>query len=393
MRHNIPLVISYTHSDVVLSKKVQLMTPLHGLKVVEMARILAGPWVGQALADLGAEVIKVEAPEGDDTRRWGPPFFERDGDKTAAYFYGANRGKTSVAIDFSTPEGQQKVHDLIADADVFIENFKVGGLAKYGLDFASLQAKNPRLIYCSITGFGQTGPMAHEPGYDLMVQGMSGLMSITGEASGQPQKVGVAVTDVVTGLYSTIGIMAAIEQRHTTGKGQHIDMALLDCATAMLANQNMNYLATGKAPMRSGNAHPNLVPYQVVPTSDGHVIIAVGNDAQYQRFCTVIGAPELGLDPDYATNADRVANRDALTASIEPLTHKFDADELLTQLKTVKVPCGPINTIQQAFESDQLKARGMQITPEGVAGVRGPWVFSDAELALDKTAPKLPKKP
>ena len=367
------------------------MTPLSGLKVVEMARILAGPWVGQALADLGAEVIKVEAPEGDDTRRWGPPFIERDGDTTAAYFYGANRGKTSVAIDFSTPEGQQQVHDLIADADVFIENFKVGGLAKYGLDYDSLHALNPRLVYCSITGFGQTGPMAQEPGYDLMIQGMSGLMSITGNADGQPQKVGVAVTDVVTGLYSTIGIMAAIEQRHTTGKGQHIDMALLDCASAMLANQNMNYLATGTSPHRQGNAHPNLMPYQVMPTSDGHIIIAVGNDGQYRRFCDVLGASDLGTDPDYETNAKRIENRDVLTGLLEPLTTEFTSEKLLADLKAVKVPCGPINTIGQAFEGDQLRARGMQINPEGVAGVRGPWVFSDADLALDKSAPILPK--
>jgi len=367
------------------------MSPLSGLKVVEMARILAGPWVGQALADLGAEVIKVEAPEGDDTRRWGPPFIERDGDTTAAYFYGANRGKTSITIDFSTPEGQQKVHDLVADADVFIENFKVGGLAKYGLDYDSLHGINPRLVYCSITGFGQTGPMAHEPGYDLMIQGMSGLMSITGDADGQPQKVGVAVTDVVTGLYSTIGIMAAIEQRHTTGKGQHIDMALLDCASAMLANQNMNYLATGTSPHRQGNAHPNLMPYQVMPTLDGHIIIAVGNDAQYRRFCSVLGAPELGPHPDYETNAKRIANRKDLTQKLEPLTAAFTARDLLEKLKAEKVPCGPINTIGQAFEGAQLTARGMEITPQGVAGVRGPWVFSDAQLALDKTAPILPK--
>ncbi|WP_420861134.1 CaiB/BaiF CoA transferase family protein [Algirhabdus cladophorae] len=367
------------------------MTPLKGLKVVEMARILAGPWAGQALADLGAEVIKVEAPQGDDTRRWGPPFIERDGDTTAAYFYGANRGKTSVTIDFSTPEGQAQVHDLIADADVFIENFKVGGLVKYGLDYAALKARNPRLIYCSITGFGQTGPMAHEPGYDLMIQGLSGLMSITGEASGQPQKVGVAVTDVVSGLYATIGILAAMQQRHTTGLGQHIDMALLDCATAMLANQNMNYLTTGTPPLRKGNAHPNLVPYQVVPVSDGHIIVAVGNDAQFQRFCTVLGAAHLGDDPDYTTNAQRVAHRDALTALIEPLTASFSAQNLLDGLREAKVPCGPINTLKEAFDSDQIKARGLQISPEGVPGVKGPWVFSDAQLALDRTAPKLPK--
>lgn len=367
------------------------MSPLDGLKVVELARILAGPWIGQSLADLGAEVIKVEAESGDDTRGWGPPFIERDGDKTAAYFYSANRGKTSVVADFRTREGQQIVRDLVADADILIENFKVGGLAKYRLDYDSLKDLNPRLIYCSITGFGQDGPYAKRAGYDFLIQGMSGLMSITGEPDRQPQKVGVAVTDVVTGLYGTIGILAAIEQRHRTGKGQHIDMSLLDCATALLANQAMNYLATGQSPMRKGNDHPNISPYQVLPTSDGHIILAVGNDGQFGRLCDVIGRADLADDPRYASNGLRVANREALTAELEKSLTGWASADLLAALEQATVPAGPINSIGQAFNDPQIQARGLVIEPEGVKGVRGPWKFSDAELSLDKTAPKLPR--
>ena len=367
------------------------MSPLEGLKVVELARILAGPWIGQSLADLGAEVIKVEAESGDDTRSWGPPFVEREGDKTAAYYYSANRGKTAVVADFRTPEGQQYVRDLVADADILIENFKVGGLKKYGLDYDSLKELNPRLIYCSITGFGQDGPYAQRAGYDFLIQGLSGLMSITGEPERQPQKVGVAVTDVVTGLYGTIGILAAVEQRHRTGQGQHIDMSLLDCATAMLANQAMNFLATGNSPMRKGNDHPNISPYQVLPTADGHIILAVGNDGQFQRFCAVVDRPDLAGNPDYATNGLRVSNREALTAELESSLENWASADLLLALEKATVPAGPINSIGQAFEDPQIKARGMVIEPEGVKGVRGPWKFSDAELKLDKTAPVLPK--
>ncbi|WP_372887926.1 CaiB/BaiF CoA transferase family protein [Shimia sp.] len=367
------------------------MKPLEGLKVVELARILAGPWIGQSLADLGAEVIKVEAPQGDDTRTWGPPFIERDGDRSAAYFYAANRGKRSVVADFRSPEGQRTVRDLVADADILIENFKVGGLAKYGLDYDSLSKINPRLVYCSITGFGQDGPYAQRAGYDFLLQGMSGLMSITGEPDGQPQKVGVAVTDVVTGLYGTIGILAAIEQRHRSGRGQHIDMSLLDCATAMLANQAMNFLATGTSPMRKGNAHPNIAPYQVLPTADGHIIIAVGNDGQFQRLCGVIRRPDLGDDARFASNALRVENRDALTAELETSFAGWASAELLAALEAETVPAGPINTIGQTFDDPQIKSRGMVITPEGVPGLRGPWVFSDAELATEKSAPILPR--
>jgi crotonobetainyl-CoA:carnitine CoA-transferase CaiB-like acyl-CoA transferase len=368
------------------------MTPLHGLKVVELARILAGPWIGQSLADLGAEVTKIEAQSGDDTRSWGPPFIEREGDTSAAYFYAANRGKTSVAIDFRNPQGQQAVRDLVADADILIENFKVGGLAKYGLDYDSLKDLNPRLIYCSITGFGQDGPYAQRAGYDFLIQGMSGLMSITGDPSGQPQKVGVAVTDIVTGLYGTIGILAAVEQRHRTGQGQHIDMSLLDCATAMLANQAMNYLATGNSPERKGNEHPNIAPYQVLPTSDGHVILAVGNDRQFQKLCEVIRRPDLALSEKFSANQLRVQNRADLTRELERALAGWTSRELLAALEAATVPAGPINSVREAFEDPQIKARDLVIEPEGVRGVRGPWKFSDAELSLEKTAPILPVK-
>ncbi|UWQ58950.1 CoA transferase [Leisingera caerulea] len=367
------------------------MTPLAGLKVVELARILAGPWIGQSLADLGAEVVKVESPEGDDTRKWGPPFIERDGDRTAAYYYAANRGKGCVTADFRTEEGKRRVIELIKDADILIENFKVGGLKKYGLDYDSLSRINPRLIYCSVTGFGQDGPYAKRAGYDFLLQGMSGLMSITGAQDGQPQKVGVAITDIVTGLYGTIGILAAVEQRHRTGRGQHLDMSLLDCATALLANQAMNYLATGDSPLRLGNDHPNIAPYQVMAVKDGHVILAVGNDGQFQRLCDVLGLAQSKADARFQTNQLRVANRKALTAILEQVLAEWTQADLLAALEAATVPAGPINTIGQAFEDPQIKHREMQIAPEGVPGVRGPWKFSDAELALEKSAPKLPK--
>ncbi len=365
------------------------MTPLAGLKVVELARILAGPWAGQILADLGAEVIKVEAPEGDDTRRWGPPFIDREGDRSAAYFHGANRGKKSVIADFRTPEGQRKVRDLVAGADIVIENFKVGGLAKYGLDYANLAALNPRLIYCSVTGFGQTGPYAHRAGYDYIIQGMSGLMSVTGEPSGQPQKVGVAVTDIFTGIYAATAILAAVEMRHRTERGQHIDMALLDVAVAIMANQAMNYLATGNAPQRMGNAHPNLVPYAVFDCADGWIIIATGNDGQYQRLCEVLGLPALATAPDYATNADRIQNREALTAALQAVTRGWSRDDLLAALEARGIPAGPINDMADVFADPQVIARGLRITPGGVPGVRLPVVFSDAELATDRPSPAL----
>lgn len=370
------------------------MTPLSGLKVVELARILAGPWAGQILADLGAEVIKVEAPQGDDTRRWGPPFIEREApdgsiEKSAAYFHSTNRGKKSVTADFRTPEGQEKVRQLVAEADILIENFKVGGLEKYGLDYESLRKVNPRLIYCSVTGFGQTGPYAHRAGYDYIIQGMSGLMSVTGEPDRQPQKVGVAVTDVFTGIYAVVGILAALHQRDRTGEGQQVDMALLDVGTAIMANQSLNYLATGVSPQRMGNAHPNLVPYAVFDCSDGYAIIAVGNDRQFGRLCKLLGKPELAEDPDYLTNADRIANRDSLTEIISAITKGWTRDKLLAALEAEGIPAGPINEMGDVFADPQIIARGMQIKPDGIPGVRLPISFSGAELSLDQPSPML----
>ncbi|MEO0694407.1 MAG: CaiB/BaiF CoA-transferase family protein, partial [Pseudomonadota bacterium] len=290
-----------------------MSAPLAGLKVVELARILAGPWAGQTLGDLGAEVIKIESPEGDDTRRWGPPFVEREGDRSAAYFHSCNRGKQSIALNLGDPGDLEVALDLIAEADVLIENFKVGGLVKFGLDYPSVSTANPSLIYCSITGFGQDGPYAHRAGYDYIIQGMSGLMSVTGDPSGQPQKVGVAVTDIFTGVYATTAILAALRQRDATGQGQHIDMSLMDVATSITANQAMNYLITGTPPERIGNAHQNLTPYQVFDCADGWIIIATGNDAQYRRLCTLLGVPDMAEAPAFLTNADRIANRDEMT--------------------------------------------------------------------------------
>jgi len=365
------------------------MTPLHGLKVVELARILAGPWAGQILADLGAEVIKVEAPEGDDTRQWGPPFIERDGDRSAAYFHGCNRGKRSVIADFRTPEGQEFVRQLVADADILIENFKVGGLAKYGLDYDSLRQVNPRLIYCSITGFGQDGPYAHRAGYDYIIQGMGGLMSVTGDPGGLPQKVGVAVSDIFTGVYATTAILAALHQRAATGHGQQVDMALLDVTTAIMANQSMNYLATGTAPGRIGNAHQNLVPYAVFDCADGWIILATGNDAQYQRLCAILGLPELATAADYLTNADRIANRTTLTQAITGKTRGWLKSDLLAACEARGVPAGPINDLAEVFADPQVVARGMKLEVEGVPTVRSPFRFSGAELALTRASPRL----
>jgi crotonobetainyl-CoA:carnitine CoA-transferase CaiB-like acyl-CoA transferase len=366
-----------------------MAAPLAGLKVLDLSRILAGPFAGQTLADLGATVIKVEAPEGDDTRTWGPPFIDRDGDRTAAYFYAANRGKKSVATDFATAEGQETVRSLAREADVLLENFKVGGLAKFGLDYPALAALNPRLVYCSITGFGQDGPYAERAGYDYMIQGMSGLMSITGQPDGEPQRVGVAVTDLFSGLYAVIGILAALRERDRTGRGQHVDIALLDCATAMLANQAMNYFATGEAPGRTGNGHPNIVPYQVFPVADGEVIVASGNDAQYRRFCEVLDRPALAADPAFATNRDRVTRRDTLVPLLAEATRAWRRDDLLAALRAVGVPAGPINSIAQVFEDEQVRARGLHIRPEGVDGVRAPFRFSDSTLETARTAPRL----
>jgi crotonobetainyl-CoA:carnitine CoA-transferase CaiB-like acyl-CoA transferase len=367
--------------------------PLAGLRVIELARILAGPWAGQTLADLGAEVIKIESPEGDDTRAWGPPFIEHAGDRSAAYFHATNRGKTSVQADFRTPEGQALVRGLIGDADIVLENFKVGGLAKYGLDHASLAGLNPRLIYCSITGFGQTGPYAHRAGYDYIIQGMAGLMSVTGPPEGPPQKVGVAVVDIFTGVYATTAILAALHQRARTGRGQHIDMALMDVAVAIMANQSMNYLASGTPPGLMGNAHPNLAPYAVYDCADGWLIIAVGNDGQFARLCDVLGLDGLARDARFATNPDRVVNRAALTDLVQAATRPRPRAELLAACEAAGVPAGPINRMDDVFADPQVIARGLQIAPHGVPGVRSPFRFSDAALALDRPAPPRPVPP
>lgn len=366
-----------------------MTAPLAGLKVVELARVLAGPWAGQTLSDLGCEVIKVESPAGDDTRQWGPPFVTRDEDVTASYFHSTNRGKASVTVDFRTEEGQAQVKELLADADILIENFKTGGLAKYGLDYASLSAQFPKLIYCSITGFGQTGPYAHRAGYDFIIQGMSGLMSITGEPDGQPQKSGMAITDIFTGVYASTAILAAVHQRHQTGVGQHIDMALLDCAVAITGNQAMNYLTTGKAPTRMGNAHPNLTPYEVFECSDGHLIIATGNDGQYQRLCQLLGLEDMATAPEYLKNADRVANRPEMIRRLTGATRLRSRDDLLAACEAHGVPAGPINDMADVMADPQVVARGMQIELDGVPGLRSPFTFSGAELSLHRPAPKL----
>lgn len=362
---------------------------MNGIKVVELARILAGPWAGQTLADLGAEVIKVESPDGDDTRTWGPPFIETDAGRTAAYFHSCNRGKKSVVLDFKTEQGAADLLGLIANADILIENFKVGGLAKYGLDYESLRKLNPSLIYCSITGFGQTGPYANRAGYDFLMQGMSGLMSITGEPDQQPQKVGVAVTDVFTGLYSVIAIQAALAHRAQTGEGQHIDMSLLDVSAAVSANQGMNYLASGKAPNRRGNDHPNIVPYRVFATSDGHVILAVGNDSQFTKLCHILGCDDLANDPKFSTNEARVTNRDALVALLEPLTSKHTKVQLLAMCETKGVPAGPINTMKDLFDDPQVQHRELQLDLNGVPSIRNPIRFSKSALNQNTASPDL----
>ena len=370
------------------------LPPLHGLRVVELARILAGPWIGQTLADLGADVIKIESPDGDDTRAWGPPFIDGpDGhggtESAAAYYHAANRGKQSLICDFGNADDLARVKALIADADVVIENFKVGGLRKYGLDYESVAATNPRVVYASITGFGQTGPMAADPGYDFLIQGMSGIMDLTGDPRGEPQKVGVAWIDIFTGLYGVIGIQAALAERAKSGQGQHIDLALLDCGVAVLANQAMNYLASGKTPTRMGNAHPNIVPYQVFPASDGHLIIACGNDRQFVALCGVLDMAEFGSDQAYATNPARVANRTALGAAIAERTAARSRSDLIAALKLAGVPTGPINTVAEALAEPQIEARGLRISPQGVPGLRTPITFSRSPLALCTASPVL----
>ena len=376
--------------------------PLHGVRVLELARILAGPWAGQLLADLGAEVIKVERPgQGDDTRTWGPPFITtEDGENLgAAYFHSCNRGKRSVALNFETAEGADQVRALVREADVVLENFKVGGLKKYGLDHESLKAINPRLVTCSVTGFGQDGPYAARAGYDFMIQGMGGIMDLTGDPNGEPQKIGVAFADVFTGVYAVVGVQAALRRREMTGLGGHVDMSLFDVQLSVLANQAMNYLASGKSPTRMGNAHPNIVPYQVFPASDGHIIIACGNDSQFVKLCGVLNIQDIAAHPDYLTNKDRVSNRDTLAALIAGLTGRRTREDLLSSLEKVGVPAGPINSVADALHDPQAGHRGMivNLPHPGVKGgsipsVRTP-ILIDGEPMVARTAsPDLPKE-
>ncbi len=367
------------------------------VRVVELARILAGPWAGQLLADLGADVVKVESPDGgDDTRKWGPPFvMSHDGENlSAAYYHSCNRGKRSIAIDFSTPEGAETVRRLAATADVLIENFKLGGLKKYGLDYESLRKINPRLVYCSITGFGQDGPYAPRAGYDFIIQAMAGMMSITGEPGREPQKAGVAISDIFTGLYSVIAIQAALRHAEKTGEGQHVDMALFDTQISALGNQNLNYLVSGKSPVQMGNAHMNIAPYEVMPVKDGHIILAVGNDGQFARFCAVVGLEELPADPDFATNPARVANRTRLRERIVATLASLERDALLAKLETAAVPASPINTIGQMFADPQTIARGMRLDLDDGHGnrlpsVRAPMVMSGTPLVYERPSPRL----
>ena len=362
--------------------------PLKGLRVIELARILAGPWAGQTLADLGAEVIKIESKTGDDTRTWGPPFINTGEETNAAYYHSCNRGKQSVSLDFKDKNDLLKLKNLISSADILIENFKVGGLDKYGLDYKTLHNNHPSLIYCSITGFGQTGPYAKRAGYDFLMQGMSGLMSITGEANSQPQKVGVAVTDIFTGLYAVIAVQAALRSRDTTGLGQHIDLSLLDVATATTANQAMNYLATGTPPNRRGNNHPNIVPYCAVSTCDGYIILAVGNDEQFKNFNKIFDV-EWYRENKFKTNPARLENRDELLNLIEGKTINFSSADLLIECENYGVPAGPINTLEDVFNDPQILHRGMKIDLDGVPSVKNPIIFSDMEMSYDSRSPNL----
>jgi crotonobetainyl-CoA:carnitine CoA-transferase CaiB-like acyl-CoA transferase len=375
-----------------------MSSALQGIKVIDLSRILAGPWASQLLADMGAEVIKVEQPiKGDDTRFWGPPFIKRttkDQPPQAAYFHCANRNKQSIAIDITQSKGQQVIKDLVANADVFLENFKVGGLAKYGLDYQSLQKINPKLVYCSITGFGQTGPSANKAGYDAMIQGEGGLMSITGEPEGMPMKVGVAVVDVMTGLYSSNAILAALMARHHTHQGQHIDIALLDVQLAMLANQGMNYLSTKENPQRRGNGHPTIVPYQCFATQDSNIILAVGNNKQFQRFCDVANLKELSTDKRFSTNEQRVINRNKLIPVIAEKLARFSTSWWLETLEKSAVPCGSVNTVEQAINHPQIQHRKMiKDIPNSdgqiIKTIASPIHLSETPLQYRRSAPNL----
>src|SRR3954452_24493276 len=373
--------------------------PLAGLRVLELARILAGPWAGQILADLGADVIKVERKgAGDDTRGWGPPFVpgEDGGHLGAAYFHGTNRGKRSIELDFESAEGQRIVRKLAARSDILIENFKVGGLKKFGLDYASLAKDFPTLIYCSVTGFGQTGPYASRAGYDLMAQGMGGFMSLTGMAGGEPTRAGVPIADIFTGIYSVVGILAALVERQKTGRGTLVDTALIDTQVGVLGNQALNYLISGELPQRIGNAHPNIVPYQVFPVADGSIIIATGTDIQYQKLCGVLGEPSLADHSDYRDNKARLANRELLVARLTELTMRMKRADLLAKLEAVGVPAGPINNLDQVFDDPQVVHRGMQLELASEAakggtipGVRTPIVIGGEPMASKRPSPRL----
>ncbi len=373
--------------------------PLAGLRVLELARILAGPWAGQMLADLGADVVKVERKgSGDDTRGWGPPFVQgADGKHIgSAYFHSANRGKRSIEVDFESEDGRRIVYKLAKRSDVLIENFKVGGLAKFGLDYKSLSPENPRLIYCSVTGFGQDGPYARRAGYDLMAQGMGGFMDLTGVPDGPPTRVGVAISDIFTGCYSVIGILAALTEREKTGKGCYVDTALVDSTVGVLANQALNYLVSGEVPKRIGNSHPNIVPYQEFPVADGHIIIATGNDNQFVKLCHVLGAPELAETADYKDNVGRLKHRKELVAKLSALTKRVTRKELLDKLEEQKVPAGPINNLEQVFTDPQVLFRGMKLDiPSAAAkggtipGVRTPIVMDGWKAASDRPSPLL----
>ncbi len=363
--------------------------PLAGLRVLELARVLAGPWVGQTLADLGADVIKVESPQGDGTRQWGPPWVEHDGERAAAYYHACNRGKRSIVANFRDADDLARVTRLAGEADVLVENFKTGTLAKYGLDYASLSAANPRLVYCSITGFGHTGPRAQEAGYDFVIQAMSGFMALTGEPDGQPMKMGISISDLTCGLYSVIGIQAALAMRERTGRGQHVDMALLDCSVGLLASQATHFLTTGENPPRMGNEHAQVSAYGVFPVADGEVILAPANDGLFRRLLSLLGRDDLLGEAKFATNEARLANRAELDAIIAAETRKWQMEELLADCAEDGIPAGSINAIDGVFAEPQVQARGMRIDLDGIPGVRSPFTFSDAELALDKPSPKL----
>lgn len=371
---------------------------LSNIRVLDLSRILAGPWCTQSLADLGAEVIKIERPgAGDDTRAWGPPWLPGQTEHTprdSSYYSAANRGKKSVTVDITTPAGQELIKRLARSSDVFIENFKVGNLKKYGLDYESIRKENPQIIYCSITGFGQDGPYAHRPGYDFVFQGMGGMMSITGERDdlpgGGPQKVGIALADIVTGLYSSIAILSAINHRHKSGKGQYIDMSLLDCIVALGSNQITGYFASGQVPARMGNAHMSLVPYGVYPTSDGHIIIAVGNDEQWQRYCTAMGRDDLAKDPDFTKVTGRIVNRDRLDVALNETMRSRDSATWLDVLESHGVPCGPINNYEQVFQNEQVKHRQLHVDMQREDGAKIGAAASPLRLADTPPAYDLP---